>query len=131
MEVFTVTCTCDDLGESPCPRHQRESELQNQLLEAREQLRILEGVRELVDSLKAAHRRDLNKLEDTRRQLNGAARELAKVRKELDDARGALASELCRSREIMIALKTARETCRLGQLCSPSAYNKLALLEEG
>ncbi len=29
---MTDWCTCDDIGDSPCPRHKRENDLENELL---------------------------------------------------------------------------------------------------
>lgn len=32
MEKLTETCTCDDIGEGPCPRHGRENALQGRVM---------------------------------------------------------------------------------------------------
>lgn len=36
-----ASCTCDDIGESPCPVHFRENLLQNQLIELKEAVKVL------------------------------------------------------------------------------------------
>lgn len=38
MEKLEVICTCDDNCDDPCPMHKRENELQDALIEARNEL---------------------------------------------------------------------------------------------
>lgn len=43
MEIFTEVCTCDDNCDEPCPRHQRENELQDRVIELENrEMRLIE-----------------------------------------------------------------------------------------
>ena len=44
MEILKEVCTCDDFTDEPCPRHKRENELQDMVIELRKDNRILRDI---------------------------------------------------------------------------------------
>jgi len=44
MEILKEVCTCDDFTDEPCPRHKRENELQDMVIELRKENKILRDI---------------------------------------------------------------------------------------